>query len=62
MFLGPVVLKGRLRTKYYNHFLLLSEITKKLTQMEFVSRELDEIHSDIVKWVQGFERYVVQEL
>lgn len=56
MFLGPIVMKDRLPTKYYNHFILLSEITKKLTLMEITYRELEQLQKAIVRWVHTFEQ------
>lgn len=55
MFLGPVVLKGRLPEKYYKHFILLSEITKKLTMLEIEWDALEALRRGIVRWVRGFE-------
>lgn len=55
MFLGPVVLKGRLPEKYYKHFILLSEIMKKLTMLEIEWDALEALRRGIVRWVRGFE-------
>jgi hypothetical protein len=56
MFLGPIVLKGRLPEKYYKHFILLSEITKKLTMLEIEWDALEGLHKGIVRWVRAFEQ------
>lgn len=58
MFLGPVVLKGRLPEKYYKHFILLSEITKRLTMLEIKWDALEGLHRGIVR-LRGFEMRVL---
>ncbi|KAJ9110803.1 hypothetical protein QFC22_006659, partial [Naganishia vaughanmartiniae] len=55
MFLGPVVLKGRLPAPYYAHFILFSEIAKRMTSQEISYQELPVLHSKIVVWVKAFE-------
>lgn len=55
MFLGPIVMKGRLPDKYYKHFIALSEITKALTRLEIEKAALEGLHASIVRWVKGFE-------
>ncbi|KAJ9093440.1 hypothetical protein QFC21_005451 [Naganishia friedmannii] len=62
MFLGPVVLKGRLPAPYYAHFVLLSEIAKQITSQEINVEELAMLHRQIVSWVKAFEKYVVPYL
>ncbi|KAI5448975.1 hypothetical protein NCC49_005708 [Naganishia albida] len=56
MFLGPIVLKDRLPEKYYKHFILLSEITKKLAMLEIEWDALEGLHKGIVRWVRAFEQ------
>ncbi|KAJ9110221.1 hypothetical protein QFC22_006753 [Naganishia vaughanmartiniae] len=56
MFLGPVVLKGRLPAPYYAHFILFSEIAKRMTSQEISYQELPVLHSKIVVWVKAFEK------
>lgn len=56
MFLGPIVLKDPLPEKYYKHFILLSEITKKLAMLEIEWDALEGLHKDIVRWVRAFEQ------
>lgn len=56
MFLGPILLRHRLPDRYYDHFVLLSEIAKKVTLQEIGLDQLPSLKSDIVRWVQGFER------
>jgi hypothetical protein len=56
MFLGPVILKGRLPAPYYAHFILLSEIAKRVTSQEICLQELPVLHRKIVTWVKAFEK------
>lgn len=56
MFLGPVVMKDRLPDRYFQHFILLSEIAKSLTALEIPLVELQGLENQIVQWVKGFER------
>ncbi|KAJ9105469.1 hypothetical protein QFC21_001840 [Naganishia friedmannii] len=56
MFLGPVVLKGRLPAPYYAHFILLSGIAKRVTSQEISLQELPVLHRKIVVWVKAFEK------
>jgi hypothetical protein len=62
MFLGPVVLRGRLPAPYYAHFVLLSEIAKQITSQEISVEELTMLDRQIVSWVKAFEKYVVEPL
>lgn len=55
MFLGPIVMKDRLPDKYFKHFVLLSEITKKLTMLEIEWDVLERLQKSIIRWVKGFE-------
>ncbi|KAJ8670501.1 hypothetical protein QAD02_001760 [Eretmocerus hayati] len=41
LFYGPIVLKGRLKEEYYNHFLLLSHATRLMLQSEIPNEDLD---------------------
>lgn len=59
MFLGPILLRHRLPDRYYDHFISLSEIAKRLTMQEIETDQLPSLRRDIVRWVQGFERYVL---
>jgi len=56
MFLGPIVLKGRLGDRYYKHFVILSEVVKVLTGLEIEKSQLPMIEKVLVTWVRDFER------
>lgn len=53
--LGPIILKGRLASPYYAHFVKLSHLSKLLTKMELNMEEVDTIDRGLVGWVQEFE-------
>lgn len=57
--LGPILLKGRLATKYYQHFLKLSEMARILTQIEIAEDQLEVVESGMRAWVEQFEKYVI---
>lgn len=59
MFLGPILLRHRLPDRYYDHFISLSEIAKRLTLQEIEKNQLPSLRRDIVRWLQGFERCVM---
>lgn len=54
--LGPTLLKGRLGSKYYNHFLKLSEMVRMLTQIEIAEDQLNVIDVGMREWVVQFEK------
>lgn len=56
MFLGPIVMRNRLPPEYYKHFILLSEIAKRLTMQEIAYAQFATLRKDILSWVKGFER------
>lgn len=58
MFLGPIVLKDRLPSEYYRHFLALSEITRIITRIELEVAALEPLRKKIAFWVQDYERSV----
>jgi hypothetical protein len=56
MHLGPIILWDRLPRPYYQHFLAISEITKKVVQIEITNDEVDQLERDLLKWVRDFEK------
>lgn len=56
MFLGPIVMKDRLPSAYYRHFVELSEITKVLVKIDMKRTEADMLTGRLIKWVKDFER------
>lgn len=58
MFLGPIVMRNRLPPEYYKHFILLSEIAKRLTMQEIAYAQFATLRKDILSWVKSFERRV----
>lgn len=57
MYLGPTLLRGRLRSPYYNHFLALVKILKACIKFSLSSDEIDELDKEITAWVLSYERY-----
>ena len=56
MHLEPIVLRDRLPRLYYQHFLLLSEITKVIIKIEITVDEINKLERDLLKWVRDFEK------
>lgn len=57
MYLGPILLKGRLRSPYYEHFLKLTKILKTCIKFSLSLDEIDELEDEIAAWVLLYERY-----
>lgn len=58
-YLFPVVLRNRFpNDKYYKHGCLLVKIMKTCLQFSITEDELNTLESDIVEWVEKYERYV----
>ena len=55
-FLGPILLQGRLKLTYYEHYCVLVDIMKMATQFSITHAEIDILEEKIVKWVEEFER------
>jgi hypothetical protein len=54
--LGPIILKGRLGARYYQHYVKLSHLSKLLTKIELTVEEVDTIKRGLVAWVREFEQ------
>ncbi|KIY62395.1 hypothetical protein CYLTODRAFT_361549 [Cylindrobasidium torrendii FP15055 ss-10] len=59
MFLGPVVLHGRLKSAYYRHFLKLVNIFHKLLAYYLSYEDIGILEVAIIDWVADYERYVL---
>jgi hypothetical protein len=55
VYIGPVVLCGRLPSKYYNHYLQLVQILKRLLDIENTTQRILQPKEDIIKYVEAFE-------
>ncbi|QRW26138.1 Transposase family Tnp2 protein [Rhizoctonia solani] len=55
VFIGPVVLRGRLAKKYYEHYLELVEIMKCLTSVTNTTAQIEQLRDKIAHYVKGFE-------
>jgi Transposase family tnp2 len=61
-YLGPLLLRNRFpNAKYYRHFCELVSIVKKCLQFTISNTEIDELQAAIVKWVQEYERYAIEQ-
>ncbi|KAJ2913165.1 hypothetical protein MD484_g7253, partial [Candolleomyces efflorescens] len=60
-YLFPIVLRNRFpNDKYYKHGCLLVKIMKTCLQFSITEDELNTLDSDIVDWVEKYERYYYQ--
>jgi hypothetical protein len=57
MYLAPILLKGRLGSKYYRHFLQLVKILKTSIKFTLSHPEINELEGEIISWVKLYERY-----
>ncbi|KAB5587400.1 hypothetical protein CTheo_9162 [Ceratobasidium theobromae] len=55
VFVGPVVLRGRLPKKYYEHYMDLVEIMTCLTSVTNTTARIEELKIDIANYVERFE-------
>lgn len=58
IYLAPVLLRGRLEPKYYQHMCGLVDIMKTTLKYSITSKELDELDEKIIDWVQKYEKWV----
>jgi hypothetical protein len=57
-YLGPILLRNRFpNAKYYRHFCDLTVIIRTCLQFTITDMQLTELQTNIVKWVQQYERY-----
>ena len=53
--LGPILLRNRFpNNKYYQHYLLLVKIIKTCLQFTVTYDKLEELHEDVIKWVEQY--------
>ncbi|CCO34038.1 hypothetical protein BN14_08130 [Rhizoctonia solani AG-1 IB] len=60
IYIGPVVLCGRLSQKYYKHYLKFVQILKCLLQLENTTHRIKQLKQEIVEYVEEFEEYYYQ--
>ncbi|CAE6402042.1 unnamed protein product, partial [Rhizoctonia solani] len=60
IYIGPVVLRGRLPRKYYDHYLQLVRILKCLLNLENTTQRIQELKEEIIEYVEQFEEYYYQ--
>ena len=61
MYLAPILLKGRLCQKFYNHFLQLVNILKTCIKYTLSHIEIDVMERQIISWVETYEWYVYSQ-
>lgn len=52
---GPIVLRGRLAQKYYDHYLELVSILKCLLELENTVERIQQLKKDVAQYVERFE-------
>ncbi|CEL62283.1 hypothetical protein RSOLAG1IB_10347 [Rhizoctonia solani AG-1 IB] len=62
VYVGPVVLHGRLPGEYYEHYLQLVSILKRLLDLENTVEQIEQLREDIVDYVETFEKYVLNSI
>ncbi|KAJ9123007.1 hypothetical protein QFC24_004046 [Naganishia onofrii] len=55
MHLGPIDMRDRLSSAFYEHFVDLSRLVKQTTQTEFGQGEVDSLEAGYKAWVKKFE-------
>ncbi|KAG8743020.1 hypothetical protein FRC10_000530 [Ceratobasidium sp. 414] len=55
-YVAPIVLKGRLPERYYQHFLLMREIFLWCLEFKIMSNKIDELQEMVNKWVEDYEK------
>jgi hypothetical protein len=59
-YLGPILLRNRFpNEKYYKHFCDLSAIIKTCLQFTITHEQITQLQSNIIKWVEEYERYAL---
>jgi hypothetical protein len=58
MYLGPILLQGRLPNPYYRHFVQLSAIARSLTRVVIPRTDVAALHRQLGEWVRSFEKFV----
>ncbi|KAG8732066.1 hypothetical protein FRC10_001260, partial [Ceratobasidium sp. 414] len=60
LYVGPIVLRGRLPKKYYDHFLGLVSIIKCLLEFENSTERIERLREEIAEYVERYEEYYYQ--
>ncbi|KAG9097599.1 hypothetical protein FS749_005930 [Ceratobasidium sp. UAMH 11750] len=60
IYIGPIVLRGRLSQKYYDHYLELVAILKCLLQFYNSMCRIEQLREEIAGYVERFEEYYYQ--
>lgn len=58
-YIGPIVLRGRLPEKYYNHYLELVDILKCLLSVTNTRARIEQLKLDVARYVERFEESVL---
>jgi hypothetical protein len=60
IYLAPILLQNRFpRPKYYTHMCDLVNVMKLMLQFSITTAEIDNLQSNVISWVQRYERCVV---
>ncbi|QRV77824.1 hypothetical protein RhiJN_05839 [Ceratobasidium sp. AG-Ba] len=60
LYIGLIVLRNRLASKYYKHFMELVSIVKCLIQFENSTEQIEQLHEEIAGYVERYEEYYYQ--
>ncbi|QRV80956.1 Transposase family tnp2 [Ceratobasidium sp. AG-Ba] len=60
LYIGPIVLRNRLASKYYKHFMELVSIVKCLIQFENSTERIERLREEIAGYVERYEEYYYQ--
>lgn len=56
VYIGPIVLRGRLLKKYYDHYLELVSIIKCLLELNNTTQRIEQLKEEIAHYVEEFEK------
>jgi hypothetical protein len=56
IYLAPILLKNRLGSQYYKHFLQLVKIIKTCIKFSLSHQDIDELEKEIISWIKSYER------
>ncbi|KAB5587951.1 Transposase family Tnp2 protein [Ceratobasidium theobromae] len=59
VYIGPIVLRGRLLEKYYNHYMELVKIIKCLLLVTNTTARIEQLRHEIVRYVEKYEELSV---
>ncbi|KAB5591318.1 hypothetical protein CTheo_5234 [Ceratobasidium theobromae] len=59
-YVAPIVLAGRLRTRYYKHVLLFCEIIMLCLEFSVTDSDIDRLDNMVKTWVTQYEQYYYQ--